>query len=150
VPYHYWSQAPPFSHRLVARAQFTVPAQQAAKPDPAELFVNQCGTCHSVKPNDTPRQGPNLFGVFGRKARSVPGFTYSPGFARAKFSWDEHEVKNLFVSDGSQFPLIGQSTRSCTLKGMDADSTPRNRGSERCGRSATPSRVGVIRPGFIG
>ncbi|MCW3474400.1 c-type cytochrome [Limobrevibacterium gyesilva] len=70
------------------RAQFTVP-MQATQPDPATLFTNQCGTCHSVKPGDMPRQGPNLFGVFGRKAGSFPGFRYSPGFAQAGFVWDE-------------------------------------------------------------
>ncbi|HEY2132948.1 MAG TPA: c-type cytochrome [Acetobacteraceae bacterium] len=72
-----------------ADAQFTVPAPQAVAPTGAELFANQCGTCHSAKPNDTPRQGPNLFGVFGRKAGSFPGFHYSPGFAQADFVWDE-------------------------------------------------------------
>jgi cytochrome c len=72
-----------------ARAQFGVPAQRTAKPDPAAQFLSQCGTCHSVKPNDKPRQGPNLFGVFGRKAGSVPDFKYSPGFAQVDFVWDE-------------------------------------------------------------
>jgi cytochrome c len=32
---------------------------------------------------------PNLFGVFGRKAGSVPDFKYSPSFAQADFIWDE-------------------------------------------------------------
>jgi cytochrome c len=72
-----------------ARAQFSVPAQQTAKSDPAVQFLSQCGTCHSVKPNDKPRQGPNLFGVLGRKAGSVPDFKYSPGFAQEDFVWDE-------------------------------------------------------------
>jgi cytochrome c len=69
-------------------AQFTVPTPQAVAPSAAELFANQCGTCHSAKANDTPRQGPDLFGIFGRKAGSVTGFHYSPGFAQADFVWD--------------------------------------------------------------
>ena len=71
-----------------AHAQFTVPAPQATAPTGAELFASQCGTCHSAKANDAPRQGPNLFGVFGRKAGSFPGYRYSPGFAQADFVWD--------------------------------------------------------------
>ena len=71
-----------------ARAQFTVP-QTASAPDPATVFVNQCGTCHSAKQVDTPRQGPNLFGVIGRPAGTLQGFKYSPGFAQADFAWDE-------------------------------------------------------------
>jgi cytochrome c len=76
-----------------AYAQFTVPARQTVAPTGAELFASQCGTCHSVKPNDAPRQGPNLFGVFGRKAGSFPGFHYSPGFAQADFVWDEAHLE---------------------------------------------------------
>jgi cytochrome c len=69
------------------RAQMTFPVQPA-KPDPATLFINQCGTCHSVRQGDGPRQGPNLFGVVGRRAGSLPGFKYSAGFAGADFVWD--------------------------------------------------------------
>ena len=74
-----------------ARAQFAVPGQTAA-PDPATLFLNQCGTCHSARQGDGPRQGPNLFGVVGRKAGSFPGFTYSPGFSEVDFVWDEAKL----------------------------------------------------------
>jgi cytochrome c len=68
-----------------ARAQFSVPA---AKPNPASLFRNQCATCHTLNPSEPQRQGPNLAGVIGRRAGSVPGFHYSPGFANAGFTWD--------------------------------------------------------------
>jgi cytochrome c len=80
---------------ILAAAPVTMPLAQFNPPiqvtpvDPATLFTNQCGTCHSVKPNDAPRQGPNLNGVFGRKAGSLPGFKYSAGFAQADFVWDE-------------------------------------------------------------
>ena len=34
-----------------------------------ELFIKNCATCHSVQKGDkTLRAGPNLWGVFGRKA----------------------------------------------------------------------------------
>jgi cytochrome c len=71
-----------------ARAQFAVPGPTPA-PDPATLFLNQCATCHSAKQGDAPRQGPNLFGVVGRKAGTYPGFKYSAGLASADFVWDE-------------------------------------------------------------
>ena len=71
----------------LARAQMMFPVQQA-KPDPATLFLNQCGICHSVRQGDGPRQGPNLFGVVGRRAGSLPAFKYSTGFAGADWVWD--------------------------------------------------------------
>ena len=65
---------------------------EGATPDGAALFKQQCGACHSLDPNAPARQGPNLAGVYGRKAGSVPGFNYSPGFAKADFNWDEQHL----------------------------------------------------------
>jgi cytochrome c len=33
-------------------------------------------------------QGPNLYGVYGRKAGTEAGFAYSDGFKTAGFVWD--------------------------------------------------------------
>lgn len=69
-------------------AQIALPA--AEPPSGAALFVRQCGTCHSLVPGEV-RQGPNLAGVYGRKAGSLPGYAYSAGFAAADWVWDaEH------------------------------------------------------------
>jgi cytochrome c len=74
---------------VAARAQmpFNVPA--AAPPDGAKLFAAQCGTCHTVEHGGPPRQGPNLAGVVGRRAGSLPDFKYSAAFAHADFTWDD-------------------------------------------------------------
>lgn len=64
------------------------PGAQAQVPDGAALFRQQCGTCHSLAPGEV-RQGPNLSGVYGRKAGTVPGFKYSAGFADADWTWDD-------------------------------------------------------------
>jgi len=73
---------------LAARAQMPLPDDNAAPADGATLFLNQCGTCHTVEHGAAPRQGPNLAGVVGRKAGSQPGFAYSAGFAQADWVWD--------------------------------------------------------------
>ncbi len=70
-----------------ALAQMTMP--EAAAPDGAKLFKNQCATCHTVHASDPKRQGPTLDGVWGRKAGSAADFHYSPGFAKADWTWDE-------------------------------------------------------------
>jgi cytochrome c len=72
-----------------ADAQLPFDVPKPAVPTAANLFVSQCGTCHTVEHDAPPRQGPNLAGVFQRKAGSSPGFHYSPGFAQAGFVWDE-------------------------------------------------------------
>ena len=77
---------------MIAVAALLAPAayaQDAAPaPDGAALFRTQCGTCHALQPGQV-RQGPNLAGVYGRKAGSVEGYKYSAGFADADWSWDE-------------------------------------------------------------
>jgi cytochrome c len=75
--------------RPVARAQLPFDLPRATPQDGASLFVNQCGTCHVVQHGAPPRQGPNLAGVYMRKAGTLDGFRYSPGFAHAAFAWDD-------------------------------------------------------------
>ncbi len=68
---------------------------QASKAQTADVaaaqqqFVTSCGVCHSVKPGDTPRQGPNLSGIYGRSAGTLQGFAYSPALKDAGWTWDE-------------------------------------------------------------
>ena len=85
-----------------AGAQFQVPT--LPPPDPAALFANQCGVCHSLNPADPPRQGPVLKGVIGRKPGSLPGFKYSPGFATAGFIWDDRHLDRWLADPQSLIP----------------------------------------------
>lgn len=87
----------------MAWAQFPTPPAPRP-PDPAALFRGQCGTCHSVNPADAPRQGPNLFGAFGRRAGTLAGFKYSPGFAAAGFAWDEARLDAYLTNPQSVIP----------------------------------------------
>ena len=84
-----------------ARAQFNVPV---SKPSPETLFRNQCATCHTLNPNDPPRQGPTLAGLIGREAGSVPGFNYSSGFATVHFSWDAAHLDAYLTNPQSVIP----------------------------------------------
>lgn len=72
--------------------------------DGATLFKQQCGACHTVNAADPPRQGPNLAGVVGRKAGSVAGFHYSPGFAKADFAWDEPHLDAYLTNPQAVIP----------------------------------------------
>ena len=49
------------------------------------VFEKRCTGCHAL---DVDREGPRLAGVFGRKAGSVAGFTYSAGLKKSSFMWD--------------------------------------------------------------
>jgi len=55
-----------------------------------------CRSCHTITEGGPALTGPNLHGVFGRKAGSVADYTYSDAVKAAGFVWDgEHLDKWL-------------------------------------------------------
>ena len=53
-------------------------------------FVRQCAICHTIDKGGDNRLGPNLFGVVGRRAGTVPDFKYTTAFRNtATLEWTE-------------------------------------------------------------
>ena len=66
-------------------------AAEAKAPDltrGARLF-KKCVHCHTVNREGRHRIGPNLHGLFGRRAGTIPGFDFSPAWRGANFVWTE-------------------------------------------------------------
>jgi cytochrome c oxidase assembly protein Cox11 len=73
-----------------------------APPDPAhgrELFSEQCAACHSL---DTNKLGPSLGGVFGRRAGSAPGYSYSSALRSAGIAWSADNL-DRWLTDPHKF-----------------------------------------------
>lgn len=68
------------------------------------LFSSNCAACHADRRAAPDRQGPNLWGIFGAKPGSQPGFAYSGDFARADFSWDEAHLDKWLTKPTSLIP----------------------------------------------
>jgi cytochrome c len=47
-----------------------------------------CASCHTITPGGPNMTGPNLHGVFGRKAGTAPNYNYSDAVKNAGFTWD--------------------------------------------------------------
>ena len=77
--------------------------------DPQVAFNNHCRTCHSAEPGDN-RLGPSLHGVMGRKAGSVEGYSYSPGFKTTKLVWDDANMDKFIENPNSVFPGSNMAT----------------------------------------
>ncbi len=60
-------------------------AQDAAEGE--KVFRRQCFICHTVDKGGPTKQGPNLFGLIGRKTGSVEGFRYTNANKSADITW---------------------------------------------------------------
>ena len=59
----------------------------AANPMRGKLLFLRCASCHAIAESASIKVGPNLHGVIGRKAGSLPGYAYSPAMKATAFSW---------------------------------------------------------------
>ena len=60
----------------------------AADPVHGKRVFGQCASCHTAVSGGPNMTGPNLYGIFGRKAGSAAGFSYSDALKAANFTWD--------------------------------------------------------------
>jgi cytochrome c len=72
--------------------------------DGAALFKQQCAACHTLDASAPQRQGPTLAGVYGRKPGTVPGYQYTPDFAKADFVWDESHLDQYLTNPQALIP----------------------------------------------
>ena len=73
-------------------------------PDPAagrKVFETTCSSCHGLNHN---KLGPQLAGVFGRKAGSVSGYPYSPALAHADVVWTAATLDKWLSGPGHFIP----------------------------------------------
>lgn len=74
-------------------------------------YVKSCGTCHAAEPGLPHRQGPNLYGVFGRKAASLSDFKYSPALKNSGLTWDEATLEKWIEDAQAMLPGTSMAYR---------------------------------------
>jgi len=97
------AEAPPAAapQELTAEQKAAVLASLPAPYNTADLTNGKskfglCRSCHTIVPGGANMTGPNLHGVFGRKAGAVADYKYSDAVKNAGFVWDaEHLDKWL-------------------------------------------------------
>lgn len=83
-------------------------AQQAAG-DPAagQRVFNQCRACHTIEQGGRNQVGPNLHGVFGRRAGSIEGFRYSENMKEiggGGHTWSEETLRAYLTNPKDVVP----------------------------------------------
>jgi cytochrome c len=66
-----------------------------------QLFEKRCTGCHSL---DKGKEGPRLRDVYGRKAGSVPDFSYSDELKAAHIIWDEGSLDQWLTNPDAVVP----------------------------------------------
>jgi cytochrome c len=103
---------------------FEFPPEFLEKPGPARRFhptknigngerqfARKCSVCHTLKLDGKRRAGPTLFGVFGRQAGTLEGYTYSEALLQSTIVWDADSIDRLFkdgpdvVTPGTKMPV---------------------------------------------
>ena len=73
-------------------------------------FVRECALCPTIGKDEPNRYGPNLFGIVGRQAASVPGYRYSPAFrSSANWVWNPDVLGAWLSSPATMVPASRMS-----------------------------------------
>ncbi|WP_226946694.1 c-type cytochrome [Rhizorhabdus phycosphaerae] len=90
---------------LLALAALSAPAQAQDAAAGKRAFL-KCAACHSIKPGDPNKIGPNLSGVVGRKAGSATGFRYSAAMKAkgAGITWDAATLDKWLTRPSAVIP----------------------------------------------
>jgi cytochrome c len=65
---------------------------QTADLDDGQSKFALCKSCHTTAVDGPDTVGPNLHGVFGRKAGNKSGFNYSDGLKASGITWDAGQI----------------------------------------------------------
>jgi cytochrome c len=68
-----------------------------------KVFV-QCRACHQIGENAKNAVGPELNGLFGRKAGTVAGYSYSAANKNSGITWDEATFREYIKDPKAKIP----------------------------------------------
>lgn len=94
---------------------------QAGDPAKGKTVFQRCAICHRVEKDSGNGLGPNLFGVVGRKAGSVAGFSYSAAMKGSGITWSADKLDAYIEHPAAVVPGNRMAFAGITDAGQRAD-----------------------------
>ena len=86
---------------LIAVSSVSGVAQDAQK---GKIVFNVCIVCHAIGPGAQNKIGPELNGINGRKAGTVPNFEYSDANKNSGIVWNEETFEDYIKNPAAKVP----------------------------------------------
>ncbi len=96
-----------FAAATLAAGAALAAAGPAAAGDPVHgkaVFSQQCGVCHSAAKGGPTIVGPGLYGVIGRTAGTLKGYSYSSAMKSAGFAWSADKLHDYAAAPSNVVP----------------------------------------------
>lgn len=71
-----------------------------------KIFIQRGAQCHTTTHGGEHKQGPNLFGICGRRVGQLPWYSYSDALKRSGLMWDESTLNRFLENPKRVIPGI--------------------------------------------
>jgi cytochrome c len=106
---------------LALLAGSTIAAQAAGDAKAGADVFKRCAVCHTSDKGGGDGLGPNLSGIFGRKAAARSGFAYSAPLKKSGLVWNEANLTKWVAGPARVVPGTKMSFAGLSSKKQQAD-----------------------------
>ena len=82
---------------IILCCTFAAMSGTAAANERGEKIFRRCQACHTLEDGGHESRGPNLHGLFGRKAGTKAGYTFSNAFEASDVTWTEKTLDQFLA-----------------------------------------------------